>query len=486
MHVFLIQAINLGSLSACLFWFCTSVSFASEPYGRDVILDRTINSYQLGAFYGAPSPPSVLLRVGQEADVIAHKKQRADVESEEADPEEKRRIQSVLIPQLEAQVAEQERSLGPYAAVMSETLDDLARAYERLGDDPAGLEAREKALFLIRVNEGLSSAAQGPLLRALLNNLRRQQDYEALDDRYQYFFRLYGSGLAPWSGERWNATLEFLAWQREALERNIDGDRASRLLRLHTLHRDLNGAMEEFFLAEEEPTEVNLSWRQRVEAALSYLDTLYLIQALVTPIAEQQQYAQTRPTRNDPLARDEQPQQTQQLVTLQRSAQRRGREALEAALAITPSAERGTRALLLLSLADWLQWNGSVRRALDRYVELWQFLKAGGPTEQQLLQSWLGTPRPLPDRPIFWVLDRQVRLRADVSIDVSNRGRGRARLKSVAGGRPTGSTRLLRALNEVPFRPAFQEILSTEDAPVGSVVEPVASRLEMETAIYYK
>ncbi|MEM6545749.1 MAG: hypothetical protein AAF680_12645 [Pseudomonadota bacterium] len=486
MRVFLMQVTKLGSLSACLFLFATSASIASEPYGRDVVLDRSVNTYRQLAYYGSPATPWVLSGAGHEAAVVGDITPRVEADSEESDPDQRRRIRSVLIPRLEAEVAEQERSLGPYAAVMSETLEELARAHERLGNDPAGVEARERALFLIRVNEGLSSATQGPLVRALLNSLRRQQDFEGLDDRYRYFFRLYGSGLPPWSEDRWTATLEYLAWQREALERDIDGERASRLLRLHTLHRDLNRALEESWEAEEDRATSGLTWRHRVDAALNYLDTLYLVQALITPIADQLQYNQKRTTRYDPLAPDDQPQQTQQLVALQRSAQRRGTAALEASLATIPTTERKARAVVLLNLADWLQWNGSLRRASDVYVELWKFLKAGGPAEQELLDRWLSEPRPLPDRPVFWVVDREIRLRAEVSVDVTSRGRGKARLKSVAGGRPIGSTRLLRALNEVRYRPAFQEASESGEEPEDAVVEPVAYRLETESAILFK
>ena len=155
-------------------------------------------------------------------------------------PPEQRPAARQRVQNLRQRLREQELAQGPYAAPLAETLTELARAVDALGDDAAALEARERALHLTRVNEGLYSAAQAPLLRALLEGHRRRSEFARLDERYDYFFRLYGAGRPPWTEARWAATLEYLRWQREALRRRIDGaDVQRRLLELHRRHEDL-------------------------------------------------------------------------------------------------------------------------------------------------------------------------------------------------------------------------------------------------------
>ena len=109
------------------------------------------------------------------------------------------------VQHLRQRLREQELAQGPYAAPLAETLTELARAVDALGDDAAALKARERALHLTRVNEGLYSAAQAPLLRALLEGHRRRGEFARLDERYDYFFRLYGAGRPPWTEARWSA-----------------------------------------------------------------------------------------------------------------------------------------------------------------------------------------------------------------------------------------------------------------------------------------
>ena len=80
-----------------------------------------------------------------------------------------------------------------------------------------------------RINDGLYSERQVPLLRELLQSYREAGDYEALDERYDYYFRLYGNGQPPYTEIRLRAALEYLRWQREALRLGVGGRELERL-----------------------------------------------------------------------------------------------------------------------------------------------------------------------------------------------------------------------------------------------------------------
>ena len=127
------------------------------------------------------------------------------------------------------QMDEFESKDGPYADGLAEPLLGLGRHYARRGDYEQALQLYRRALHIVRLNDGLYSKRQVPVVRELLDTVRLSGDLQALDDRYDYFFRLYGRGQAPYTDIRVRAALEYLRWQREALRLGIDNNGNRRL-----------------------------------------------------------------------------------------------------------------------------------------------------------------------------------------------------------------------------------------------------------------
>jgi hypothetical protein len=350
-----------------------------------------------------------------------------------------------LVDSLERQLAEQEFSDGPYAPVLSETLAALARAQDALGQSDAAMRSRERALHLIRVNEGLYSSTQGPLVRDMLNSLRRTRDFEALDERYSYFYRLFGGGQPPWTSVRWGATMEYLRWQREALRLGLDSQSHDRLLRLHVLNDDL--------LERVDSGAVQPSWQQRRDLTLSQLKTLYLIEELVPPpIDLLDQRRSEFPRAGDPMAFDL---QRERLQNMRRTLQRSGRALLESLLELIPADEVLARAAIELELADWVQWHGDSREAQGLYESLWHTLQAAG--LNSVASEWFSDPRPLPDNGVFWEPLAEARGPIPVLLSVSASGRARLDVDAVVDRQRRAAVRLRRYLGATRFRPAIRD-----------------------------
>lgn len=94
----------------------------------------------------------------------------------------------------EQQVKAQELLDGPYAETLAESLSSLGHYHRDRGDYRKAEDLYLRALHVVRVNDGLYSERQIPLMRDLLNLYRATGDLKALDDRYDNFFRLYGRG----------------------------------------------------------------------------------------------------------------------------------------------------------------------------------------------------------------------------------------------------------------------------------------------------
>ena len=347
------------------------------------------------------------------------------------------------IERLQERLEEQRLADGPYAPAAAETLADLARLLETRGQLAQALARREEALHLIRVNEGLYSAAQGPVLRAMLDSLRAAGDFTALDQRYAYYYRLYGAGRPPFNDLRWAATMEYLDWQREALRRELDADPRERLLELHATQAEL------LLTVAEDPA---FDWRWLLDLTRSQLATLYIVEDAVQPEVQMLRRSRVTRVRGDEL-RDFDPLQ-ERLDNLQRTARAQGRMLVEAALQRVPEAEVAARAGLRLDLADWLLWHGSTRSAQELYGTVWEELEAAG--RDDLLDEWFARPRPLPRGEFFAPLDRLRDSALHVRIDVSAYGRVQVSSEGVPDERAREFSRLRRLLRASRFRPALR------------------------------
>jgi hypothetical protein len=384
----------------------------------------------------APEPHGKRFRAaGEGAFVPADTAQASDFD---ASPRELAEMTALLLERAELEELEK----GPYAAELSETLGDLARVYEARGLYAEAEQYRERALHLVRVNDGLYSARQGPIVRATLDSLRKRGLYEALDDRYDYFFRLYGAGRPPFDDVRWAATLEYLRWQREAYLREIDRDPRRRLLDLYGEHQDLL----DLLVTEDRPADP----AKVRDVTLSQLQTLYLVSDREPPRDLTLSARSERVRREDPQDFDL---LRERLDNLQRTLRGRGRSIIEEALAMMPESNREIRAELLLALGDWLLWQGASGSAIEAYEEV--LAETRGTALEGEARSWFEEPVALPQLEVFSLPLQSGGVSQVVSLTVSDAGRV---VEVVSGdARETAElNRLRRYLRAARFRPALR------------------------------
>lgn len=345
-----------------------------------------------------------------------------------------------------AQMESMETEQGPYADGLAEPLGSLGRYYRQQGDFEQAQEAYRRALHIIRVNDGLYSERQIPLVRDLLATFRDAGDYEALDRRYEYLFRLYGAGRAPYTELRMRAALEYLRWQREAMRMKLDGGGADRLLDAMEINDEILDGIEH-------AGSVPYAWRKRF--VLSQLRNLYILRDRFQPDTHENPLGSSRNVFGaQPITvelRD------QRLENLRQGAEVKARTLAEklrqAAVAEGPVAE----ARLELALADWYFWNGKRGSAKTGYRRVAELLRNAG--EPGLVGEWLGQPVELPEDGAFWA----GRPSADAalaevraSFNVSSRGRvSDIEVKALNPGAEADLSRFKRNLNATLFRPRW-------------------------------
>jgi hypothetical protein len=350
--------------------------------------------------------------------------------------------------QYQRQVDQLEGAGGPYADALAEPLTGLGRQYRQQGDMEQAKRLYRRALHVVRVNDGLYSERQMPILRELLDAYRVSGEMEALDNRYDYYFRLYGNGQPPYTDVRLRAALAYLRWQREAVRLELDEEASRRLLALYHLNNELLQAV---------AAEPSVALQRYRDLVLSQMRNLYLLEDRFAPTVRNAGLATSAPIFAEEW--DQKDFDKKRLELIQRGALSQGAGMLQALIDRTVAAGARTElAGLHLELGDWYQWHGKDRQAAEQYQQVVQLLSQED--RPDLLQQWLGQPRELPDNGAFWQSrpdregDRQVVV--SVRYDVSARGRASNLQAGVADPADEGlASRLKRKLSQIRFRPRW-------------------------------
>lgn len=344
-----------------------------------------------------------------------------------------------------AQLQALEQRHGPYADGLAEPLTSMGRYYRQQGDYEQAVALYRRAMHIVRINDGLYSDRQIPLLRELLVSYREAGDLESLDQRYQYFFRLYGNGQPPFTELRVRATIEFMRWQREALRRGVGNDKR-RLLDLIDLNEDLMTALQR-------DVEADYSWHK--QAAYSQLNNLYLLLQRHTPSLQDAQLLTSRDyIGGKPAIVDL---EAQKMDARLRSAPALGAGVLEQLAQQSRTQDSTEQASVQLALGDWYFWNGSKQRSAQRYASVVKQLHDTG--HKDLLEQWMGEPVELPDNGAFWQPDLATGESKPViraSYDVSSRGKlSKLQTRVVEGDEDLALNRFRRKLSATLFRPRW-------------------------------
>jgi len=355
--------------------------------------------------------------------------------------------ESPLIREYKTAIESVEGEYGAYAPSLTEQLLGLGSVLQQENRHAEAADVFKRGVHLARINGGLYNGEQIQLLRGEIRSRRALGQYDDVDNRQRYLYRVERRALRH-SEESAYALLDQAEWQREAYIQAVGGEenRIGRLRMMWDLYHQSLTEMISYF------GDQSLELRKPL---VGMIKAQYLI-------AGYEQYMPGKPTH----AADS------PYVQMTEAAFRKGESVLTALfeLSVVNQAPPLQTMKEKLALADWAWWFGKRSEAEIYYAAASRYARESEDTQAGVfLEDALRQPQPLPTidgmEPIpapYWD-DRGALV---VSFSISDTGRvmdlervGEPEVEEEA----KDINRLLRALRGTRFRPMF-----TDGLPIAS------------------
>jgi hypothetical protein len=305
---------------------------------------------------------------------------------------------------------------GAYAADLAEPLEDMGRALQTENKHAEAMQLFDRALHLSRINEGLYSPTQLPLLASMIESELAMGRLQQVDDKQDYRFRMQHRIYEPGDPALTDAIMEYTEWQRQAYLDGFAGPAYRRVVTIYDVHDREIERMEA-----DDPTDPRLLPHLYQRMRAEYLVAEYE--------GEKEPEFQINITRSaDAMFAMSTDLAARRFDYLKEFNYRNGIRTMERIIEVFEAQEHPDPMELArarIALGDWHMWWDAKARALQNYEAAWAILAAdaGGPEAADAL---FATPVELPEEPVFHPgeitsLDER-RAHATVLIDVSRTG----------------------------------------------------------------
>lgn len=396
-----------------------AVAHLPEPYGRDFV----------------PEPPGDELTEAP-AEEAPPEEPVPDGDAEPAAGDSSALDRARLLAELEAALKELEEVTGPYASDLSDPLTQLGELYDADGNPVEAMRRYERALHLLRVNNGLLHPAQLPIVRKLAPLYQQIGDWDSAQRAWRYAYRIHGLGQKPLTDEGIKDALAYFQYARD----RFIAPGSQRDLRLFLeAYRD-NRMLWESLLDKEDSDSSDLN-----AVGMSNLHNLYIMVGTdlsggAMPMGDMGSASHDR------------------MLNLQLLAVGFGLDILDELAEARAGDGIEVQARLLLERANWQQWNNKWRSAREDYLRLHALLTSAPGLQE--LKEYLALPNLLPEDPRLWEVLQgpQIPTRGVVSASYTVSVKGTAseietRVIGVEGSTLGG--RLRKLLSASHYRPAL-------------------------------
>ena len=122
---------------------------------------------------------------------------------------------------------------GAYGASVSEELLSLGNFYQQHGKHRQAIKVFKRSLHLKRINEGLYTLGQVPIVERLIESFLKQKEWHSVDKRFKYLNWLYHRNYTDDALELYSFKMQMARWYLKSFSLNRSKDPIVDLLRSH-------------------------------------------------------------------------------------------------------------------------------------------------------------------------------------------------------------------------------------------------------------
>jgi len=353
------------------------------------------------------------------------------------------------IEKFQQAIEELESAQGAYAAPISQQLSGLAYVYEQHQKYYKAVKVLKRSIHVNKINEGLYSSSQIPIVFQLINNLKKSKQWLLVNNNYHYLYQIYRRNYGDQDLELLDIELTLAKWYLKSFLSSFSDKPIQDLIHSHTAY---NRAKNLIYLQFGD-TDIKLVQAFNGLMVTKYLLAIHLKNSSPSSTDSRSSVLSIKPGR---------------ISGMQRSSYRVGKILIEREYEILKVQADTTDTSLIknrLKLADWHLIYNQKNSAIKQYQITYQYALNQSdftPEIEELFTQPISLPNfPLIDRVTSSHLDtisaEERPKYARVSIDVTRNGDARNIEVVDAAYKDNVSERIkiFRYLRNTKFRPKF-------------------------------
>lgn len=280
-------------------------------------------------------------------------------------------------------IEEIELQEGVYGGKLAQELQNLGTLYQNHGDHSGAIKVLNRSLHISRINEGLYSPSQIPILEKIIHSHKELEQWQLVSERYNYQYWLYSTNFGDDDIEMIEMELKLAYWYLNAYNLKIAPGPAQNLLNSYSLFKKLVQVMSSKYGEKD----IRL-----IEALNGMMIANYFIATHV-----QSYRTEFEPANNQVLVTKS----TSNISYLQRKSFSAGKEIIDKEHSVLSEQHAVNHLFVtknIVKQADWHLLYGKFNQAKALYQQAYNYARSND-VDNESVKQLFNTPVALPDLP---------------------------------------------------------------------------------------
>ena len=359
------------------------------------------------------------------------------------------------IDKYQAAIEEIESAEGMYSEQIAQKLINLGNIYQHYQKHDDALRVFKRALHLSRINEGLYSLSQIPILEKMLKSYKKRKQWAQVNDKYYYMYWLYARNFDDMDIKRLDMELQIANWHLEAYAMQLLPDPTQDLIYSYSLFDRAANLITNAY----GETDLRLITPLNGLLLTNYFIASHVMRSSVEKVYAMNEQLQIQMKKSDIV-----------IAELKRKSFATGKKIIQRKLTVLQGQQpidHQAIAKVKLKLADWFLMHNKRQTALRHYQLAYDYALTTD-KNREFLDQLFSQPVALPHYPNLLQRTRTIKSDAELAtgvsyvhatLDVTKYGKAK-NIKIVSSNPPDDSpirSKALKSLRTTKFRPQISD-----------------------------